>query len=71
MGNKWIVDVLTDLQSFADLNAMPHLADHLAQAAQIARLETAAIPQSGPQGLGGDTGEAGTISKGSGTSLGA
>ena len=41
MSNKWIVDVLCDLRSFAVINNLPHLADQLGDAVVVAMAETA------------------------------
>lgn len=42
MKYEWLLDVLADLQSFADLNEMPDLAIHLDSAGLIAAAEIAA-----------------------------
>lgn len=39
MGNKWILDVLTDLQTFAAQNDLPELATRLEETALIAGRE--------------------------------
>ena len=41
MQNEWILDVLTDLRSFAETNALPQLAEHLDDAKLIASAEIA------------------------------
>ena len=45
MGNKWILDVLTDLQTFAAQNNLPHLAQRLEDTAMLASLEIEAVGQ--------------------------
>lgn len=39
MANDWILDVLTDLRRFADLNEMPELSDKLTSASECAARE--------------------------------
>lgn len=39
MKNDWILDVLSDLRSFAQLNGMQALADSLAETAELAMTE--------------------------------
>jgi len=41
MKNDWILDVLTDLKSFAHMNSLPQLADRLSDVADLAALELA------------------------------
>lgn len=41
MGHDWILDVLTDLKSFAGANDLPSLAAHLDEATLVARAEIA------------------------------
>jgi len=41
MGNKWILDVLTDLRTFAVQNDLPQLATRLEETAALAHLEIA------------------------------
>lgn len=41
MGNKWIIDVLADLKSFAHTNGLVLLADQLEQTANVATAEIA------------------------------
>lgn len=48
MGKNWIIDVLTDLRSFAQQNDLPLLADELLAATRVARAEIAAEGVSGP-----------------------
>lgn len=43
MSNDWMLDVLADLRSFADLNNMPRLANELELVAGVARDELHAI----------------------------
>lgn len=51
MGHKWIIDVLADLKSFAQLNDLPLLAAQLDQTALVASAEIASL-SSGTQGIG-------------------
>lgn len=39
MGHQWILDVIVDLKSFAQQNALPDLADELARVAAVAEAE--------------------------------
>ncbi len=39
MKNDWILDVLADLKSYAQMNALPKLADQLAEVADTAAIE--------------------------------
>lgn len=41
MGHDWILDVLTDLKTFARANGMPTLAAHLDDASCVAQIEIA------------------------------
>lgn len=41
MKDTWIIDVLGDLRTFAQLNGLNHLADELDRTAQVARIELA------------------------------
>jgi hypothetical protein len=41
MRNDWILDVLTDLRTFAELNGMPATADHLSDACLVVAVELA------------------------------
>ena len=41
MGHKWIIDVLADLQSFAQANDLDLLAQQLEQTAEVALAELA------------------------------
>lgn len=61
MGNKWIIDVLADLQAFAEQNDLHIVADHLAETAKIARIEIASITQGAPRLVCGDRFEAGKL----------
>jgi hypothetical protein len=39
MGHQWILDVIVDLKSFAQQNALPDLAKELARVAAVAEAE--------------------------------
>jgi hypothetical protein len=41
MHNDWILDVLADLRSFAEVNGMPRLASHLDETTLLAATEIA------------------------------
>lgn len=59
MRNEWILDVISDLKSFADSNGMIELAQQLAQTQQTAEAELsqATVPPIGrPQYDGGHAG---------------
>lgn len=43
MVHEWVLDVLADLQSFADANDLPGLAAHLEEAGLIAAAEIVAL----------------------------
>ena len=43
MRSDWILDVLTDLKTFARVNGMPSLAEHLDDTAIVAMVEIAAM----------------------------
>ena len=45
MVHKWILDVLTDLRSFAQDNDLQLLADQLAQTTKVASVEIAATTE--------------------------
>ena len=47
MGQGWIIDVLTDLRTFAQLNGLPQLAAKLEETTRIAAGEIAAAPAEG------------------------
>lgn len=39
MGNEWIIDVIADLQSFANIHGLPFLAAQLEEASRVAVTE--------------------------------
>ena len=43
LGNKWIIDVLADLTTFAQSNGLELLANQLEQTAQVATAEIATV----------------------------
>ncbi len=63
MGQKWIIDVLTDLRSFAQQNDLQLLADQLAQTAKVASVEIASTSERTPFLVCGDDGQAGSVSE--------
>lgn len=48
MGRNWIIDVLADLRSFAEMNDLPMLAEELARTARVAQRELAMVPEGMP-----------------------
>jgi hypothetical protein len=48
MRHDWILDVLTDLRSYARANDLPALADKADEVLQVARMEIAAPPLARP-----------------------
>ena len=63
MGQKWIIDVLSDLQAFAWQNDLPLLANQLEQTVLAARAEIAPMPKGTPPAVIGDGAETGNISR--------
>lgn len=66
MGNKWILDVLADLRTFAEENDMPRLVDQIELASIVAAAEIVTVSDfDGPIGalhgegtdIGGRAGE--------------
>lgn len=49
MGHTWVLDVLADLQTFADANELPGLAMHLKEAGLIAAAEIVTQSERVPQ----------------------
>ena len=49
MGQKWIIDVLADLESFAFKNGLPMVANQMREAAVVASAEIASTSE-GPAG---------------------
>lgn len=62
MGNKWIIDVLADLQSFAHTNGLVLLADQLEQTATVAAAEIATKSEGTGQALHYDKKQTGQLS---------
>ena len=67
MGQKWIIDVLSDLQAFAQKNDLPLLADQLVLTARVAQAEIAPLTKGAPLAVVGDGAEAGQLSGETGT----
>lgn len=60
MGNMWIIDVLSDLRTFAEENGLPVLAAELQQTSAVAAIEletTIGAASSMPKGNGRQTGD--------------
>ena len=55
MGHDWILDVLTDLKTFARANDMRALATHLEGAAFVAQIELASRGEGNGRGICGET----------------
>jgi hypothetical protein len=51
MGHDWIIDVLTDLKTFARANGMPTLAAQLDDASFVAQAEMASLAEENRVGL--------------------
>jgi hypothetical protein len=45
MGQIWIINVLTDLKTFASRNDLPLLAQQLEDCARVARVEISEMPE--------------------------
>ena len=54
MGHDWILDVLTDLKTFARANGLPTLATQLEDASYVAQVEIASQAEEGTFGLHGE-----------------
>ena len=54
MRNDWIIDVLSDLRTFAVANGMGHLADQLDSTRLVAMMELASIAREAPVSGGSD-----------------
>jgi len=54
MGRKWIISVLADLRSFAELNDLPMLAAELSQASRVAEAELARVRDGLPRAAEGN-----------------
>ncbi|MDB4111342.1 hypothetical protein N9571_02115 [Yoonia sp.] len=63
MGNDWIIEVLADLQSFADHNDMPLLCAQLDEAMLIATVEVATRRHHPAQWSGDDSAPSDAIGK--------
>ena len=56
MTNEWVIDVISDLRSFAEQNGLPRLAAQLQETALLAALEVSSRP--GGTVIAKDAGEA-------------
>lgn len=61
MNYTWILDVLTDLRSFAQTNGLPALAEQLADTSLVAAAEIAQSAGQAPGGAGMYANEAGGL----------
>ncbi len=61
MGNDWIVGVLADLRTFALMNDLPMLADHLDETSQVAKAEIAHKSKGAPAVVRGECAETESI----------
>jgi hypothetical protein len=71
LGNKWIVDVLTDLHAFASVNSLPGVALKIEEALSAARTEIGMVQHNAVLTADKDNGEARHFFAGTGTSTGA
>ncbi len=55
MAHDWIMDVLTDLKSYARANGLSALAEHLDDARLVAQVEIASQGEDGRGGILGDS----------------
>ncbi len=62
MGQRWIIDVLADLKSFAQLNDLPLLAQQLDDCTRVAVGEISEMTQSAPSSVQGNGAGTRTIS---------
>lgn len=60
MGQDWILDVLTDLKTFARANGMPSLAAQLDDATFVAQAELASLAEENGVGIFGQGTAAGS-----------
>jgi hypothetical protein len=68
MQSDWILDVLTDLKTFATINGFPALAEQLDDTAIVALAEISALEQrTGRKSNGSDLSQAGPHIGGAGT----
>ena len=63
MGHKWILDVLTDLRSFAQQNQLELLAEQLAQTAKVASVEIATTSEIASVVVCGDDDHVGSFAR--------
>lgn len=49
MGQKWIIDVISDLREFADQNGLPLLAHQLDVTSTVAQAEIASMLEGAPR----------------------
>lgn len=54
MGRNWIIDVIADLQTFAQRNELPLLADELLKAKTVASVEIGTIGEGTAPAVWGD-----------------
>ncbi len=54
MGQKWIIDVLADLRTFADQNGLPLLAHQLEVTSTVAQAEIATMLEGAPRAANGN-----------------
>lgn len=63
MGHDWILDVLTDLKTFARANGMPVLASQLDEASFVAQAEIASLSEGNGFGLFGTRAATGGVDR--------
>ena len=64
MGHNWIIGVLADLESFAQKNDLPMLADQIGQAAVVATAELTPLTEGASVGMLCDGDEIRSVPKG-------
>jgi hypothetical protein len=54
MGQKWIIDVIADLRTFADQNGLPLFAAQLDVTSTVAQAELASVFEGAPRAANGN-----------------
>lgn len=60
MGQKWIIDVISDLRAFADQNGLPLLAHQLDVTSTVAQAELASMHEGAPCAANGNASQPAT-----------
>ena len=61
MGNMWIIDVLSDLKTFAQLNGLAKLAAELDQTSEVAATELGVLAEAAKKSSLGNGAETGNL----------